>query len=117
MEFNISDERLDKLISGAVLEYLTPEKRDELIKLAVKALLSGPHPQAYSSKDKEKSVIQFLLERSLDSAMMKTFDAYWETDEGKNLLTIHRDAALGKLEDGEVWTAMVEGLKRKFNVY
>lgn len=80
MNLNLTEKDLNEVLSAAILELLSPDKREELVKEAVKALITsaGPPPNAYSSQptpsliqravaDAARKVAEKLVEEQLAS--------------------------------------------------
>jgi Fe2+ transport system protein B len=72
MDIKINEDQLNELIGAALLQVFTPEKRDELIKEAVKSLLS-PENDKYAYGGKKISPLQRIFADASETIAKKIF--------------------------------------------
>lgn len=117
MNVNFSDDQMNTIVAKAVLDSLTPERRDELIQSAVKGLLEkDPEPRGYGDK---RSAFQ----RAFDSAVRQVaekvaYEQLRDNEEVKASIAKMFADAWAKLSAGDAYdglvskiaSAMAEGL-------
>lgn len=79
-QVNLNDEQLNTIVAKAVLDAITPEKREELIGNAVKHLLAG-NPDGASSYGDQRSRLQRAFDAAVGEVAMKVAREHVETSE------------------------------------
>lgn len=113
---NISDDVLQQIVAKAIVEAMTPEKRDELIKAALVTLIQ-PQKDRYGSST--KSQLQEVFEVEVRKVTHEVIRAALETDTGirAQIDGVFRDAlakAFGEGREkmvGKIADQITEGLK------
>jgi hypothetical protein len=122
MQLELSDEQLNKVVQGAVLQLLSEENRVELISKAIGDMMNAPSPGARFASDdtgKKETMIQWVMDRTLHSAISAEFEAYWKSDKGKAQVKELVAGALARLNEDDkileiMGNAVSERLRRGY---
>ena len=110
----VSDEKLKELTDAIVLSMFSGEERTKIVTDAIKDLLTKEVTKGYGKNEKKISRFEEILERSLERMVYKRIEAYWESDEGKELIDTLVDKAIARIKEtgpDSVYYAMADGIR------
>lgn len=106
MDVKLNDDAMRQIISKAILDSLTPERREEIIATAVANLLSEKtNPNSYNSKTKLQGAFDYAVQNIAQSVAIKELSEDGALRDKMQKLMLD---AWEKMTTGDAYSALVE---------